>query len=88
MLEIIALAVMNGLTSLVKRIPAFSSLPDGWHKTVIRVVVLVFAYLSSISVSWMSGDPIDLSPVAQALPTVLMFLSSQGLFFLFNKKTQ
>lgn len=86
MVELISLVVMNALISLLKRIPAFATLPDGWHKTVVRVIVLVLAYVSSVATAWMAGMPVDLSPVAQALPTIIMFLASQGAFFLVSKK--
>lgn len=86
MLEIISVLVINAITQLGKKIPAFDSLNSGWHKTAIRASALILSYIGACLTTYIAGEPVDLSPVTQAVPTALMFLATQGTFFLFRGK--
>lgn len=77
--------VVNAVSHFYKMIPAFSSLTDGGNKTVIRISVVVFAWLGSMASSWISGQPLDPVSLNTAVETGLLFLAAQGSFFLFKK---
>ena len=80
----IAPFIVNAISHFYKMIPAFESLTSGWHKSIIRISIIVFAWLGSVAISWSNGQQIDPISLQTAVETGMLFLASQGSFFLFK----
>ena len=78
--------VVSFATQMWKKLPAFDLLTPGWHKTMLRISALVLSSIAASLTAYVSGQPVDMSSIAQLVSTVLYFLGSQGLYFLMKQK--
>lgn len=78
--------IVSGLTWLVKKLGITSPLSSGWETAVLRFLVALFSFLSTLAAAKLSGVPVDAASIQTFALTLMTFLSSTGVFFFASKK--
>jgi len=77
--------LVNVVMQLWKKLPAFSSLNDGWKKTMLRGSAGALSFALVLLNNYMNGSELDPTVVENAVSTFIVFLASQGSYLLVKK---
>lgn len=78
--------LVTGLTSLFKKLPGISTVPDGVYLWTIRLVCAILSFLGVVATSYVTGSPVDPSSIETVSLTIMTFLGSVGAHYLGKKK--
>lgn len=78
--------IVYGLTALIKKIPAMSNMSDSVHTALMRFLVAILSFISTVVTSKISGMDIEQNTINTFAQAAIVFLSATGTFFLTKTK--
>ena len=74
------------VTAILKKLPLFQNLSEGWYKTAVRFLVALLSFGAAVGGSWLSGGDVDPLALETFVNAFVAFLSATGSHFLMSKK--